>query len=257
MSPSGGTRALGSSVIDASCLVLEPDWPKAPVARRLLYRRARARQSPAAALFVRRSTLETSRNAASMVYEGLRHRALRNSRPPIGPREVNFFPYLSIQLLALVDYFRGGDHSVSSSSESGGRRCRPGEGCARADSSKTSPPGVIGRGELRFGGTVRRCDATFACLCTGAPDSHKSASIAAPASGRTDAAPTGDDADVAPAGDRTGVAPARHGVERDRVAGRVRAQDRGRRLARSDGGVGHHELPRSRAFRLRARIRQQ
>src|SRR6266487_3179677 len=104
MSPSGGTRALGSSVIDASCLVLEPDWPKAPVARRLLYRRARARQSPAAALFVRRSTLETSRNAASMVYEGLRHRALGNSRPPIGPREVNFFPYLSIQLLAFGDY---------------------------------------------------------------------------------------------------------------------------------------------------------
>src|SRR4029453_11147285 len=120
MSPSGGTRALGSSVIDASCLVLKPDWPKGRWwADPFTGLRARGK-ALAAALFVRRSTLETSRNAASMVHEGLRHRALRNSRPPISPREVNFFPYLSIQLLSFGDYFRGGDHSVSSSSESVG-----------------------------------------------------------------------------------------------------------------------------------------
>src|SRR6266511_5838535 len=104
MSPSGGTRALGSSVIDASCLVLKPDWPKGRWwADSFTGLRARGK-ALAAALFVRRSTLKMSRNAASMVYEGLRHRALRNSRPPIGPREVNFFPYLSIQLLAFGDY---------------------------------------------------------------------------------------------------------------------------------------------------------
>src|SRR6266516_7999665 len=95
MSPSGGTRALGSSVIDASCLVLEPDWPKAPVAGSLLYRPARARQSPAAALFVRSSLSKTSRNAASMVYEGLRHRALcaTRGRQLVPPRSTFFLIY--------------------------------------------------------------------------------------------------------------------------------------------------------------------
>src|SRR5436309_15431433 len=75
MSPSGGTRALCSSVIDASCLVLEPDWPKAPVAGSLLYRPARARQSPAAALFVRSSPLE---NESKRGKHGLRR--LKTSR---------------------------------------------------------------------------------------------------------------------------------------------------------------------------------
>ena len=37
----------------------------------------------------------------------VKHVAGRNPPPPIGPREVNFSPYLSIQLPPFGDYFRG------------------------------------------------------------------------------------------------------------------------------------------------------
>src|SRR5262249_2372011 len=50
-------------------------------------------------------------SAADVVYE-----ALTTCRaplpPPIGPPEVNFSPYLSIQLRLFGDYFRGGEHSL-------------------------------------------------------------------------------------------------------------------------------------------------
>src|SRR4029453_14596355 len=51
MSPSRGTRALGSSIIDASCLVLESAWPEVPLAGSLLYRPGGARQSPGCRAF--------------------------------------------------------------------------------------------------------------------------------------------------------------------------------------------------------------
>src|SRR5262245_40065143 len=53
-----------------------------------------------------------------VVYEPLNARLCATASPSIGPREANFFPYLSIQLIAFRGSFSGvGDHSLSSGSE--------------------------------------------------------------------------------------------------------------------------------------------
>src|SRR5215467_13194817 len=93
-------------------------------------------------------------SAAHVVYE-----ALTPGRaplpPPIGPPEVNFSPYLSIQLRLFGDYFRGGEHSLSS-----GWKLRaltplsPWGGLCARHSSGTSSPRVIGRGSFTLAGQL-------------------------------------------------------------------------------------------------------
>ena len=197
--------------------------------------------------FLIRPGTQANGSAADVVYE-----ALTTCRapppPPIGPPEVNFSPYLSIQLLLFGDYFRGGEHSLSS-----GWKLRaltplsPWGGLCARHSSGTSSPRVIGRGELHFGGTARRFSAAFARRWAGAANSHATAAGAPPISGGADLTSPDDHADAAPARYRACAARTIHRIERDSFPRLCWAQARRLCVARRHGGVGDHELPGRRA----------
>src|SRR5215831_16930042 len=104
MSPFGAMRALRSSIITNR--VLRSNWPAAPVAQ-TFYRPVCARQSPPTRLSRGSMSSSNPKRDKRGVRTPNKYRASRRSPPPIGPRGVNFFPYLSIQLLRF-DYVWGG-----------------------------------------------------------------------------------------------------------------------------------------------------
>src|SRR5262249_16264151 len=177
--------------------------------------------------------------------------------PSVGPREANFFPYLSIQLAPVGDHLGGLGiarvrlawkvRALTRLSPWGGLRARRFQRDISAQSDR--------QGGLSLGGTAGHRGATSARPRGIAPGSHTTVTVAAGA--RKDAVPTDDRADVAPVNDRSRVAPIGNRFGRDTFSHHVRAQARSRRLGRGHGGFGHHELPRPRTGRDRRRARQQ
>src|SRR3954471_23388102 len=176
-------------------------------------------------------------------------------RPPsIGPVEVNFFPYLSIQLPLL---FRGSSSGVGDFSlyrpawkVRALTRRRPGEGYTCARSSGTTPPRVDRQGGVSFGLTVDCCDASPACAAGTATDDDEGraaapavAARAPPGRGRTEP-PNFHSTDAAPSDDRDGAPSARARARCRAHAWRIRAQARRRGAGGGDGGLGHHEQSR-------------
>src|SRR5262249_43701156 len=120
MSLSGATRALGSSIIDGS--YLEPGWT-APGGDYLFTGSCARRKGCAAPLAPRKCALLGAQSEAGgdlIVWSRRRAQAVENrgvralnagpcapASPSIGPREANFFPYLSIQLTPVRGSFLG------------------------------------------------------------------------------------------------------------------------------------------------------
>src|SRR5215468_3124899 len=261
MSLSGATRALGSSIIDGS--YLEAGWT-APGGDYLFTGSGARRKGCAAPLAPRKCALLGYGLADGL--QAVENRGVRTlnagpcapASPSIGPREANFFPYLSIQLTPVRGSFLGLGitrfrlawkvRALTPLSPWGGLHAHR----FRRDVSTRSDR----QGGLSVGGTVGHRGATSARRRGTAPRSHKAASAAAPAGDRT-AAPTDDRADAARALDRTGAAPSRDHTGRGSLSRRVWAQARRRRLGRRRGGFGHHELPRTRTGSDRLRAGQQ
>src|SRR5262249_2437530 len=177
--------------------------------------------------------------------------------PSIGPREANFFPYLSIQLTPVRGSFPGSGtrfrlawkvRALTPLSPWGGLHAHR----FRRDVSTRSDR----QGGLSVGGTVGHRGAASARRRATPPRPLRPASAAARAGDRA-AAPTDDRADAARALDRSGAAPSRDHTGRGSLSRRVWAQARRRRLGRRRGGFGHHELPRARTGSDRLRAGQQ
>src|SRR5262249_3997489 len=167
--------------------------------------------------------------------------------PSIGPREANFFPYLSIQLTPVRGSFLGLGitrfrlawkvRALTPLSPLGGLHAHR----FRRDVSTRSDR----QGGLLLGGTVGHRGATSARRGATARPPDRGPPPPAPP-GAPPAPPPDDRADAARALDRTGAAPSRDHTGRVSLSRRVWAQARRRRLGRRRGGFGHHELPRPR-----------
>src|SRR5262245_44235824 len=194
MSLSGATRALGSSIIDGS--YLEPGWT-APGGDQLFTGscvRRKGRAAPAAPAnahcWGRRRRWEWVDRIISsghskwwqiMVYQPLTRGLCATASPSIGPREANFFPYLSIQLTPVRGSFLGLGithfhlawkvRALTPLSPWGGLHARR----FQRDISTRSDR----QGGISLGGTVGHCGATSARRRGTAPHSHTAASTTA------------------------------------------------------------------------------
>src|SRR6516165_3849224 len=267
MSLSGATRALGSSIIKGSFSKLDGLRPAAVTCLPAHGRRAKATlRLPRVANAHCWGRERRRRGRSYRLADGLQaveNRAVgtlnaglcATASPSVGPREANFFPYLSIQLPPVGYHLLGLGitrfrlawkvRALTRLSPWGGLRARRFQRDISAQSDR--------QGGLSLGGTAGHRGATSARPRGIAPDSHTTVTVAAGA--RKDAAPTDDRADVAPASDRSRAAPIGNRIGRDTFPRHVWAQDRWWRLGRGHGGFGHHELPRPRTGRDRSRAR--
>src|SRR5436189_4517054 len=115
MSPVGARRALGSSIMDGSCLAVGRSALQGACAA-FVSGVACVRQSLQGALSGLSAILDPAylSNNLDVGVRNVNRPSIAQASPPIGPPGVNFFPYFSIQLPQFGDHFWGGDHSLSS-----------------------------------------------------------------------------------------------------------------------------------------------